>query len=404
MSDSTEQAHSAVGPFAGFFYQWHYFMLRAISMKHGESVSFEDKDDVDADTGEGYSYYQLKHTVKATSTKVVNLPKRDPDWWKSISVWLDIVNGKGDENAQRDFITKTDFILVTNKTVQNNDLYDKIQAFKNDSGKFDELVGYLKKLYDDTKNPKLETGSTTKEQIAKLMDYPLLREFLIKVTVESLSDQDIVNRIKEEIIEDKYVDPQRVDDSYRDYVGQMDQEAVGVIPNGSALSFNRKQFQVCFQHCFTAYRKVKISFRKFERDESFDYSNSTFIRQLVDIDDVRMDELDVIFDYVDSRLDYDKSMSKAVREHEISQETRNSIEEKAYKYWRDLFRYYNKTHTDEKTHQSLARQLLKEVRGKNLKYEEQEFDDYQSHGCFYTLSDGTNPRIGWHIDWESKYK
>ena len=404
MSDTTEQRHAAVGPFAGFFYQWHYFMLRALSMNHGESVSFENKDDVDTETGEGYSYYQLKHTVKATKTHIVNLPLRDSDWWKSISVWLDIIKGKGSDEAQRDFIAKTDFTLVTNKTVISNDLYNKIEAFRCDSSKYNNLECCLKQLYDETANPKNETGSTTKEQIAKLKDYPLRRDFLLKVYVETLSDSDIVERIKEEIIEGKYVDEGKVEDAYNAYIGEMDKDAVEVLSNGNALTYSRKEFQVRFQHCFTAYRKVKITFCKFERDATFDIQNSTFIRQLVDIDDVGYDEADIIYDYVDRRLDYDKSMSQSVRKHEISQETRNEIENRAFKYWRQQFRFYNHTHSDEETHKTQARQLLNDVRGKNLKYEEQEFDDYQSHGCFYTLSDGTNPRIGWHIDWEQKYK
>lgn len=405
MAEKAEQEHAALGPFAGFFYQWHYFMLRALSMQKGESVSFEDRDDVDATSNEHYQYYQLKHTVKATNEKVVNMPKRDGDWWKTIAVWIEFIKDKGDDEAQNGFINRTEFTLVTNKTVSHNELYDKIIGLQSNQITSEELDLYISEIYKATKGPKRSDISSVKKHIEILKDYPYRHLFLQKVKVETISDDDILQAIMDESIEGKFVDKDRVEESLRDYFGQMEIEASKVIPNGVALSFTRKEFQLRFQHCFTPYHKCKITFQKFEREHNLDLSTATFIQQLIDIGDITIDDTEEILDYADSRFDYDMSMSESVRKHEISTDTRKEIEDVAYKYWRQKFRFYNlnTVFPDEESKKIKARLLLDNVRDYRLNYEEQQFDAYQSNGCFYTLSDGTNPRIGWHVDWKQKY-
>ena len=50
-----------------------------------------------------YQYYQLKHTVKATNEKVVNMPKRDGDWWKTIAVWIEFIKDNVDSTEAKFF-------------------------------------------------------------------------------------------------------------------------------------------------------------------------------------------------------------------------------------------------------------------------------------------------------------
>ena len=57
--------HGAIGAFAGYHYQWFYFMLRMFKMNEkGEAVDFEVRDDVAADVNGSLTFYR-KYSVKA---------------------------------------------------------------------------------------------------------------------------------------------------------------------------------------------------------------------------------------------------------------------------------------------------------------------------------------------------
>ena len=58
--------HGAQGAFAGYHYQWFYFMLRMFKMNEkGEAVDFEVRDDVGADVNGNLTFYQLKVHIKS---------------------------------------------------------------------------------------------------------------------------------------------------------------------------------------------------------------------------------------------------------------------------------------------------------------------------------------------------
>lgn len=79
--------HGAIGAFAGYHYQWFYFILRMLKMQErGESVDFELRDDVSADVDGHLTFYQLKHTVSKNKSGYANLTVCDPELWKAICV------------------------------------------------------------------------------------------------------------------------------------------------------------------------------------------------------------------------------------------------------------------------------------------------------------------------------
>ena len=50
--------HGAIGAFAGYHYQWFYFMLRMFKMNEkGEAVDFEVRDDVAADVNGSLTFF-----------------------------------------------------------------------------------------------------------------------------------------------------------------------------------------------------------------------------------------------------------------------------------------------------------------------------------------------------------
>ena len=104
MKEDEYNDHSAVGSIAGVVYQEYFFMLKLLKLQPGEKVSFEKFEDIGVETEGKRIYYQQKHTVKGTINKPINMAKRDDDLWKTISVWIDIIKKKRNEDQQRDWI------------------------------------------------------------------------------------------------------------------------------------------------------------------------------------------------------------------------------------------------------------------------------------------------------------
>lgn len=78
ITPSKEQSkRSAAHIFAAFQYQWDYFVLQLLATNDDTiTVSFELLDDVDKQTGECITLYQIKHSVqKNAKNETINLSK-----------------------------------------------------------------------------------------------------------------------------------------------------------------------------------------------------------------------------------------------------------------------------------------------------------------------------------------
>lgn len=139
MSNNTD----ASGVIAGFVYQIFYFLYRLLKIQDGETVSLEKIDDVGAEGGGMQTYYQLKHSINSKPSAVKRMVDRDNDLWKTLNMWVNKVKEKGDDESQRQWIEESEFVLISNKTAENNRLYELIKAYKTEESKWSELEQYL---------------------------------------------------------------------------------------------------------------------------------------------------------------------------------------------------------------------------------------------------------------------
>ena len=107
ITPSKEQSkRSAAHIFAAFQYQWDYFVLQLLATNDDTiTVSFELLDDVDKQTGECITLYQIKHSVqKNAKNETINLSNRDTDLWKTISIWMEFIDEQPDVLASHKFV------------------------------------------------------------------------------------------------------------------------------------------------------------------------------------------------------------------------------------------------------------------------------------------------------------
>jgi NADPH-dependent 7-cyano-7-deazaguanine reductase QueF-like protein len=106
----------------GFDYQYYYFLHRILNLGVGQSAGLEIKDDVHTELDADFNIlYQVKHTVQTDASGVpVALTELDADLWKTLYNWSQVISDKveGREQvaAQLEFVSKSEFHLVSNKS------------------------------------------------------------------------------------------------------------------------------------------------------------------------------------------------------------------------------------------------------------------------------------------------
>lgn len=130
---SKEQSkHSAADIFIAFEYQWDFFVLSLLSKSIDSTVevSFELFDDVAIQQGQSSIVLcQVKHSVqKSKKGKTINLSNRDVDLWKTISIWIKIID-EIDPSERDNYLSNIEFHLVTNKTSEKNQFVKALNSF-----------------------------------------------------------------------------------------------------------------------------------------------------------------------------------------------------------------------------------------------------------------------------------
>ena len=148
---SIEKEHTAAPQGAGYDYQFYYFMYLVVDFRFGQKIGYEVKDDVHIDHKDGTTIlFQTKHTVVKNATgEMQSLTSLDVDLWKTLHNWANFIKDKG--KLYSEFLNKNSFILVTNKSDNNNKLINSLSVFKQDND-LDKFVFILNELKKETKS------------------------------------------------------------------------------------------------------------------------------------------------------------------------------------------------------------------------------------------------------------
>jgi hypothetical protein len=189
---------SAADKSIGFEYQYYYFLLKALNLKVGQSVGLEIKDDVHTELGQSINiFYQLKHTTQLNAAaEPIALTRLDKDMWKTLYNWSMVIKdeqaGRKELQSQIDFVKKSEFHLVSNKTKsKSNTIFDAIENLQLHLADISEVRTEI----EDT------LASTTDEDIKKyiievlLLEQAVLENFLRQIRFE-LEVNDVTTLIR----------------------------------------------------------------------------------------------------------------------------------------------------------------------------------------------------------------
>ena len=137
-----------------------------------------------------------------------------------------------------------------------------------------------------------------------------------------------------------------------------------------------------------------------------------FIRQLLEIGDLEKKSSD-IKTYTSYMLEAFNSLEKWISEGDVLPTDVVDFEENSILYWKNEFtakyRRIRNTLSDgintndvENEIKLLSLELLDVIRKKELRLSNTDLEIKLSNGYYYYLSN--EPKIGWHLNWEEKYK
>jgi len=401
----TIQEQHTAGPQAiGFDYQFYYFMLLALELRHGQKVGFEVKDDVHIEREDGTTIlFQTKHTVLENSNGTTqNLTTLDTDLWKTLNNWTNFIKkGKGN------FLDKHSFVLTTNKNENNNEFVSSLSNFKADKN-IDTLLKKLNDLKDKTKD------TTIQKYIENLvsLDKTKLSSFLSKISIETGVDE-IIERVKNKILErclqDRFVEP-----IFSSLTSNFQEAKYTDIRNRKNFEISFDDFKNKFGKCFQiAFQEKSLPKRELPILLPEDLENQTFIKQLIDIGEIQSGSK-YIAEYTTQMLKALNHFSFWVDENFVLPTDMDDFKKNSIQIWANEFRAKYRQIENKISSGSLIIDLENDINNLGielvdyLRKQDLSIPNYPSigvefsNGHYYALSD--NLEIGWHFDWQNKYK
>lgn len=381
----------------GFDYQHYYFLYRILNLGTGQSVGLEIKDDVHTELNADFNVlYQLKHTVQTNAAGApVALTELDADLWKTLYNWSQVISDKADGRedvaAQRAFVAKTEFHLVSNKSQSQANRFLELVIEFQESGKFESLSAHIKSLSEKTQDADI------KKYILSVhgLEEGVRKEFLDHVRFE-LEFDDIIGRVKNSIRE-KIIEPEKIETVFERLDSRIKSENFLAVKSGGALSISFEGFATRYGKIFEDARDKKLVPYRFQPVLPDDIFAQKFIKRLIEINALSAADGERAVDYTRQKIRLSTNLEKWVQEGSVVGDEVDDFHDDVFQRWDNEFHgLFNKCVNMDEVIDS-AFELLKMLRRERFKLSDTELDTQLSNGELYHLSD--IGRIGWHRDW-----
>lgn len=393
-----QERHTTGAQSIGYDYQFYYFMYLLLDLKLGDKIGFEVKDDIHIEKeNEKVVLYQAKHTISQG-----NLTTLDTDLWKTLSNWADFIK------ADKNILDTNSFILVTNKNDNNNQFIDALVQF-NQNKNIDNIMNVLKELKNKTNDRTIKHYIQNVNSLGKLK----LKSFFTKLSIET-STNNIVEKVKNKILERTLQQKKLVDAIFEDLSANLLASKYLEIADKKQFALSFDDFIKKFGKCFKpAFENQPLPKRRVHVPLPDDMGNQVFIKQLIDVGDIDDNSKEVL-QYTTQMLKTLNHFSYWIDENFVLPTEMENFEDNSILRWVNKFKAQYRPIRDkiktgtpitelEDEIKSLGVQIVDYIREQDLNFQgyptlEREF----SNGHYYALSDKL--KIGWHYDWENKYK
>lgn len=399
----------------GFDFQYYYFIYLLLGLDEHEEIGYEVKDDIHIERKNGNQILlQLKHSVQRNADgSIKNLTERDLDLWKTISNWIHIIEGISVDKNQFEYINKTNFLIVSNKSFnEKNNFIIMSRKLKDKTIDIIEFRKYLEELYTKTKLNKEDTKGI-KVYIENLLkkDNQWIILFIQQLEFE-LEQTQIIQMIKNKLKKIIY-DDSRIDDVFDALYSNIKMNIFFNVIDRKKIIITFEEFRDKYKNCMGKGIKWKLPVKKYENNYEQDHflpEENICIKQIEDIDNLDLYEK---IDILNKKLHLEKNILDWEQKGHLTPIEIDEFHSDAISKWQNTFKKSHRTShkleyttipRDEITEIIVKNSLdcLDEILGKDLFIEGQSLGTDLSNGEFYYLSN--IPKIGWLINWRGKYK
>ena len=386
----------------GFDYQYYFFLWKILSLRTGQSIGWEVKDDVHIETDKQNYFYQIKHSVqKKNDGGTINLTTYDKDLWKTISNWVKVIvdenDGRKEIVNQLVFLEKTTFILASNKSSTSRNIFlNGVAEYQDNEKDFSTIKSMVQELLKKTEDKNISEYFNTLLKV----DDKVFKNFLKKLRFE-LDENDIFGKCKNAIKADK-IPENKIDDVFSSLDSALRKDKFITITEGKKVLIPFEAFYKKYRKHYDIARNDKLLIRPFRGLLPDKLEEQIFIKQLLDIEDVQALDIENIAVFTRIKIKLQNNLSKWLQDGEITNIEIEAFENEAITQWKNEFRPKYRGKIEDSEIDRLALKILDEIRKRKLSISQQELETDMSNGVFYSLSD--RPVIGWRNDWESKYK
>ena len=401
-----QEKRSASDIYLAFEYQWDFFVLEVIKLlEEDDVVSFECLDDVARQTNNEVILYQIKHSLrKKANGETVNLTNRDSDLWKTITVWMDFI--EENEEANRDaYINSNRFVFVTNKTINSNAFGDALQKYKQngDLSAFRNRINEIKEKGD--------SASLVTRQIERLVNASYFETFVKHISLNFVPNE-LELEIKKKIGVRFALKEDKINSVYEHLMARMRDDAKELIRNQKIIQYDCHTIQERYWTIINEGREKLVFRTDFPRYDG-NPRDLMFIKQLIAVNDITTDDCDDIANYTNQWFQFHNNFKEKWNNHDINDRDVQNLTTDVDSVWRDSHKQFYRKLTKFSSVQDLddaANNVLTVVRKEPLSLARTPLGQALSRGCFYYYSNDDStiitemPRIGWHIDWRSKFR
>jgi len=404
---------TAKGPLAGYLFQFEKALLILSNLdKDNDYISIEEVDDIAThkDNGTVLITFQAKNSISNSGTTF-----EDTSFalWRTLQIWID----KLEKNI---FNNDTLFICSTNKTIPRTALLYKIKDLP-----FNDLMLEIHTLLDNQK-AKIEAikfdptkGKNIKKTI-ELIEFTISKKIYFEIIKKNIVIEDIEN-VKEKfynklhLSQNKYTDTQK-DSIFHSFFGWITDNSNSKWKNGeeariSKNSFNEKHYQV-FNNpsIINAVFRTKVSLGVIDDKEIQTKRKDLFVKQIEDINRNKVAKERIIKAAILDFIYSDIELSYIINKGDYTEPDFDEFLEQCQESWQSCFDENIikeiEDYSDEEKN-TLAINIYDTIMNKiEIKFKTGHSfnpdNKYIRNGSFLKLSN--NPTIGWHPEWEKKYK
>ena len=403
-----EEKHAAMDKIEGFVYQFYYFLYLLLTDKEG-TVSFEKLDDAAVENKTCIKMIQAKHTVRVNAVGEISpLTNRSSDLWKAIDVWRKLIVGDGKKNRtdeeKRKYIEEHDFIFVSNRDFVDNKVAAlcKKESVPNQATIDNTLDEITKEARPSETKPSVRT---VQMMIDDLKSFDFRRDFLGKLSFETISQSDLQNKCVEAIKKDAWFAEDEAGTVFDDFLCEAVKDFSKQADLGKPLVYTFKERRERFLKVFQYHRTEKLDFRILKQQYKKEFLDLVCIQQLIKVKDFMASQTDKVAKCASRFYSFKNKFDELRENSKILDIEEEMFIEEATGYWENEFDNAYDGLDDKATEEEIekkAKSILYEVRKQRLKLCNELLDQPISDGAFYYLSDECI--IGWHKNWREFFK